>query len=179
MRDLGQILAGQAELIGEIVVSGGDDHFAGMVIARPSGAVGGGDAEFPVFAHDGFNPLVLANVEPVMLGDLAVVLESLLARGLLVRRGEWDLANFKQLGRGKKNHSCGVVKKRIHQAALVEHDDVKPEFLRFDGAGQAGRPCADHQDVGVHLGVRNSLDLGQSFDVFGGEKVGHWRLCDR
>ena len=87
MRDLGQVFAGKAELIGQIVVASGDDYFARAVVVGTAGAVGGRDAEVPVFAHDRFDPLVLANIEMVMLGDLAVVLESLFASRLL--RARW------------------------------------------------------------------------------------------
>ena len=84
VRNLRQIFAGQTELIGEVVVSGGDDHFAGVIVVRTAGAVGGGNTEVSVFAHHCLDPLVLPNVEMVMLGDLAVVLKSLFASGLLV-----------------------------------------------------------------------------------------------
>jgi hypothetical protein len=86
--------------------------------------------------------------------------------------GFW-FADFEQLRRSKKHHSRGIVKKRIYQTALVNNDDAKPKFLSLDTAGQASGTGSDHQNVGVHLGMRTSLDLRQRFNIFGGEEVWH------
>ena len=94
VRDLGQFFARKAQLVGHVVVSGGDDHLARAVVVWPAGSVSGRDAEVSVLAHYRLDPLVLANVELVVLGDLAVVLESFFARGFLMRSGEGDLADF-------------------------------------------------------------------------------------
>jgi hypothetical protein len=74
VRDLGQIFPGDAELIGQIVVAGRDDHFSRAVIVRTAGTVGGCDAEVSVFAIDCLDPFVLVNIEIVMLRYFAVIL---------------------------------------------------------------------------------------------------------
>ena len=104
VRDLGQILAGNAELVRQIVIAGRNDHLSRAVVMRAASAVGGRDAEIPVLAHDGLDPLVLANVERVVLGDLAVVLQRFLARGLLLGGGERNVADLQQFRRGEKHH---------------------------------------------------------------------------
>ena len=50
---------------------------------RPARAVGRGDAEVPVFTHHRLDPLILAEVDVIVLGDFAVVLERLFARRFL------------------------------------------------------------------------------------------------
>src|SRR5271155_135411 len=66
MRDLGEIFAGQTELIGEVVVSSGDDYFTSAIIARTTGTVRGRDAELPVLAHHCFDPFVLTNIQMIV-----------------------------------------------------------------------------------------------------------------
>ena len=84
--DLGEIFAGDAEVVGEIVVAGGDDELVGAMDELASELVGGVDAEVAVGAGDSVDVFVLADVEFVVLGDLAVVLEGLGACGLLAFR---------------------------------------------------------------------------------------------
>ena len=104
-----------------------------------------------------------------MLGNFAVVLERLFARGLLLRRGERNVADLQQFRRGEKRHVRGIVKERVHQASLVDDDDFEANLLRFDRAGQSRRSGADDEDVGVHLRMRLGLGLGQGVDDLGGE----------
>jgi len=44
VRDLGQIFAGNAELVKEIVIASGDDYFCSFVVVRTTHSVGGRDA---------------------------------------------------------------------------------------------------------------------------------------
>ena len=75
------------------------------------------------------------DVETVVLGDFAVILEGFLAGRLLLRRRKWDVPDFEQLGRGEENHARGIVKQGVHEASLVEHDHIEAVFLGFDSAG--------------------------------------------
>jgi len=109
----------------------------------------------------------------VVLRNFAVVLQSFFPSGFLPGRGERDVANFKQLGSGEEQHVRRIVIQRIHQTAFVEDDDSKSDFLCFDGAGEAGRPGANYQHVRALLRMRANFGLGQSFNVFGSEKVRH------
>src|SRR5271156_1091946 len=97
---------------------------------RPAGAGGGRDAEVSVFAHHRLHPLVLANIETVMLSDLAVILKRFFASGLLQRGRKRDVTNLEQFGSGKKSHACGIVEKRIDQTTFVEDDDFQADLLR-------------------------------------------------
>ncbi len=108
-----------------------------------------------------------------MLGNLAVVLERFLARRFLLGGGERDVADFQQFRCGEKDHVRRIVKERVDQASLVEHDDLEADLLRLNGAGQSRRSGANHEDVGTHLRARLSLGLRQSVDVFGSEEVRH------
>src|ERR1017187_10723711 len=91
--------------------------------------------------------LVLAHVEPVVLGDLAVVLKRFRAGGLLVGAGEGHVADLQQLRRGEKSHVRGVMEERVAQAALVDEHRRKARTLGLDGARHPGRAGANHQQI--------------------------------
>ena len=86
--DLGEVFAGDVHHVGQVVVAGGDDDFARGVAVLAAEVVAGADGEVEVLAGDGFDALVRADVELVVLGDLAVVLEGLIAGGLGVGLGK-------------------------------------------------------------------------------------------
>ena len=108
-----------------------------------------------------------------MFRNLAVVLQSLFASGLLPRGGERNIADFEQLGSGEKQHAGRIVIERIHQTTLVEDDDPEPDLLRFNRAGEAGGSGPDDQHVGARLGMRTGFSFRQSFKIFRGKKVRH------
>ena len=101
---------------------------------RPPGAIGSSDTEVSILAHHRLDPFVLANIQTVVLGNFPIVFECFLARRLLQRRSEGNVANFEQLRRSEKRHVRRIVKQRIHQAALIHDDDFEPDLLRFDCA---------------------------------------------
>ena len=76
---------------------------------RTASPIRRGNTEISVFAHDGLDPLILANVNMIVLGNLAIVLERFLSCGLLLSRGEWDVADFEQLRRREENHVRRIV----------------------------------------------------------------------
>src|SRR4030088_1676047 len=102
VRDPGAVLARNAKLVGKIVVSGGDDDRASAIAVWTAGAIRGCDAEAAILPHDGLDPLILADVELIMLGDFAVVLKSFFASGFLMGSRERNLADFEQFGSRKK-----------------------------------------------------------------------------
>ena len=116
-------------------------------VAGAAEAVVGVDGEIAVGAGDAVDALVLAHVELVVGGDLAVVLEGLVAGGLGVGAGKGNAADFEQLGGGEEGHVGGVVEEGVAEAALVDEDGAEAGFLGFDGAGQAGGPGADDEQV--------------------------------
>src|SRR5439155_21624073 len=80
-----EILTGDAQHIGQVVVSSSHDNFAGPVIIKPPGTVSSGHAKVSVFADNGLHPLILAHVQAIMLGHAPIVFKRLLPRGLMVR----------------------------------------------------------------------------------------------
>jgi hypothetical protein len=135
------------EVVGQVVVAGGDDELAGAVGDGAVEAVGCMDGKGAVRTRHALDGLVLADVEGVVLGDLAVVFEGLAAGGLLVGAGEGHVADLEQLGGGEEGHVRGVVEERVAEAALVDEHGGEAGALRLDGAGHAGGAGADDQQV--------------------------------
>jgi hypothetical protein len=147
MLHLAELFAGDVEFVGQVVVSGGEDELARAVSEWASEAVGGVDGELVVVAGDALDRLVGAQVERVVLGDLAVVFERLRAAGLLVGGGEGDVADLQQLRRGEEGHVRGVVEEGVAETALVDHEGGESAALGLDGAGQTGGAGADDEQV--------------------------------
>ena len=110
-------------------------------------AVDGVDREVLIAARDLGDALVLANVELIMLGDFAVVLEGLGAGGFLVRGGERQIADFEQLRRGEEGHVGRVVEERVGETAFVDENHVETFVLRVNRAGETGGAGADDENV--------------------------------
>src|ERR1700735_5135175 len=173
VRNLRQIFPRNTQPIRQIVITRRHNDLFRAVIMRPPGAVGRRNGEVSVFAHHRFHPLVLAQIEVVMFGNFAVILQRLFPRGLLQRSRKRNLANFKQLRGGEKRHVRGIVEQRIHQTSLVENNDLEPNFLRFDGTGQSRGSGPDYQNIGAHLRVRLSLRFGESHEFFTNKGLRH------
>ena len=92
-------------------------------------------------------PSVLQDMDGVVLGDLAVILEGFVPGGFLVGAGERYVADFEQFRRGKESHVGRIVEERVAEAALVDAGGAEAGALGFDGAGEAGGPGADHEDI--------------------------------
>src|ERR1017187_1254925 len=105
------------------------------------------DGKVAVRTNYALDRLVLADVERVVLSDLAVVFEGLAAGGLLVGAGEGHVADLQQLGGGEEGHVRRVVEERVAKAALVDEHRGEARALRLDGADHPRRPRADHQQV--------------------------------
>ena len=101
-------------------------------------AVGSGDAKIAVPAGYGFHPLVLVDIESVVLGDIAVVLECLRAGRLHVRGIERNVADLEQLRRGEKRHVSRIVEEGVDQAALVDNKHFQSDAMGLDRTREAG-----------------------------------------
>ena len=93
--------------------------------------------------------------------------------GVLQGRGEGNVADLQELWSRKENHVRGVVEERVHQASLVDDEDLEAGLLDFDGTGEARGPGADDHYVAARLWMCFGLGFGQSFHDRGSENVGH------
>ena len=157
MRDVREFFAGNAEAVGQIVIAGGNDEFAGGVDIRlgrrfienitaarecPERIVGPRmHAEVAVRAFDAGDQFAQVQVELVVLDALAVILQRFRASGLFGGADEGQIADFQQLGRGEENHVHGIVVQRIAQHAFIDDQRAQPRAFDFDGAGEAGGPA--------------------------------------
>src|SRR5690242_18520263 len=110
---LGQILASNIHIVGKIVVAGGDDKLARMMDAGGVRSIDGVNAEVTISTFDAVDAMVLAYVEGVMIGHLAVVLQRFTSIRLLIGTAERNIADLKKFGRCKERHVCRIVKQRI------------------------------------------------------------------
>lgn len=104
-------------------------------------------------AGDALHPLILADVQAVVLGDLAIVFERFLAIRLLIGAAEGDVADFQQLRRGEEGHVGGIVEQRVAEAAFVDQHGAEAVILGIDGAGQAGGSGSYDEYIAVGGGV--------------------------
>ena len=110
-----------------------------------------------------FDPMVLANLQVIVLGGSAVVLEGFLASGLHQRSGERDVTDLEQLRRGEKGHVGRIVEDRIHQASFVKDDRPEASFLGLNGAGQSSGTGAHDEDVDPRVALGDGLGARESF----------------
>ena len=157
VRHLGQIFAGDIEMVGQIVVAGGDDQLAREELGGTGERAGGVHQERAVGALDAVDRVILANVEAVELRDLAVVLQGLQAVGLLLRGDEGNVADLQQLRRGEEGHVGGVVVERVAQASLVHGNRGVAGAPGLDGAGQAGGTGSDDEYVELLHGFSRKI----------------------
>ena len=138
-----------------------------MELAGAAEAVFSVDGEAAVRAGDAFDAVVLADIEFVVGGDQAVVLEGFIAGGLGVGAGKGNVSDFEQLGGGEEGHVGGVVEERVADAAFVDEYDAEAGFLGFNCAGEAGGPGADDQKVVNWVWGRESRVWGMGYGVWG------------
>ena len=147
MHDLRQILARHMQIVGKVVIAGGEDHLASGIEARTSQLIQCGDREVFVAAGDLFDGLIKPEVQPIVFRDLAIVFERLIAVWLLVGAGEGYVANLKQLGSGEKGHVRRIVKERVAEATLVNEHGAQAYALDLDRARQTGWTRTHNQNV--------------------------------
>src|SRR5258706_2546500 len=110
-----------------------------------------------VFTVDCLDPLVLTDLQVVMLCSPPVIFERLQSSRLYERTRERDVANLKQLGRSKECHVGRIVKDRIDQASLFHDECFESGFLGFDRAGQSCRTRTYDEDVSLVVALRDGL----------------------
>src|ERR1700757_1447720 len=157
MEDLRQVLAGNIHLVSHIVITSRDNQLTRLVIVNAPETVRGREVEFAVPSHHRLYPLILSHVEVIVLGNFAVILERLFARGLLARSAEWNIADLQQFRGSKERHVRRIVVNRIDDAALVNGDCFESRALRLDGAGKPGWPGSNDDDIGARIRTRDSL----------------------
>src|SRR5258708_7452457 len=127
MDDLREVFTGHVEVVRDVVIAAGEDDFAGGIAAIFSA-----NGKVAVGAVETENALVLMDVELVVIGYAAVVLERFGAAGLLVERGHRNVADFEQLRRGEEDQIDGVVVNRVDHATLVEQHWMEAALLQLN-----------------------------------------------
>ena len=116
---------------GKVVVAGGHRDFFCGELRGNSLLVPRMHAEFSVGAFDALHAVAEPQVQLIVLGALAIILERFAARGLLRGARKRQIANFQQFRRGEKHHVDGVMVNGIAKAALVNHQRTHSRALGF------------------------------------------------
>src|ERR1039457_4765744 len=145
---LGEVLAGNVEVVGQVVIARRDHQLARAELEAAVETVDDVDCEVAIGAGDALDRFVLTDVEGVVLGDFAVVFEGFAAGGLLVGAGEGHVADLEQFRRGEKGHVRGVVEERVAEATLVDERGGEARALGLDGAGHACGTGSDDEQIG-------------------------------
>ena len=101
------------------------------------------DREIAFAAVDTLDALAQAQIEFVMLGDLAIVLQGFIARGLLAEADQRQVADLEEFGRGEENHVHRIVVEGVAKGRFVHDQDAHAGAFGFDGAGESGGAGAD------------------------------------
>ena len=101
------------------------------------------DREIAFAAVDTLDALAQAQFEFVMLDDLAVVLQCLVAGGLLAQADQRQVADLEKFGRGEEDHVDGVAVDRVAESRFVHYQDAHAGAFGFDGAGETRGAGAD------------------------------------
>src|SRR5438874_616052 len=89
-----QVFTGNSHVVGQIVVTGGDNNLFGPVFIMVVAPVNRAHLKASICAGDRSHALVLTHFQPIMLGHIAVILQGLMTVGLLVGGGKGNVANF-------------------------------------------------------------------------------------
>src|SRR5882724_2477496 len=157
VEDLGEVFAGNIQRVGQIVVTRRNNQLTGAIVIDPAEAIGRRNLKIVVTPGHRLHPLVLADIEMIVLGDLAVVFERLLPGGFLPGGAERNIADFQQFGGSEERHVGRIVVDRIDYASLVDGYGLEASPLGLDGAGQSGRTGADYDNVGRSIGLALAL----------------------
>src|SRR5579872_7087262 len=147
VQDLILIFAGDAEEIGDVVVSGGEDDLLRPVDVVASAAIGCGDFEGAVGTGDVVDALILVDVELIVVGDAAVVFQGFGTAGLFGQAGHGDVADLEQLRGGEEDQIDRIVVDGVYYAALLDQDGLQAAALQLDAAGEAGGTGAHYERV--------------------------------
>src|SRR5438034_11125358 len=155
MKDLRQILAGNIHLVSHIVITSRDNRLTRLVIVDAPEAGRGRAVELAVPPHHRLHPLILPDIEVIVLRNFAVILERLFACGLLAGSAEWNIADLQQLRRSKERHVRWIVIDGVDHAALVNRNHFESRALSFDSTGQPGWASANDDDIGARVRTRD------------------------
>src|SRR4051794_14507074 len=140
--DLPEVFARNVEPVGNIVVAAREDDLASRVAADV-----GANCEVAVRAVEAENPLVLVNIQPIMVGHPAIVLQSFGPAGLFIERRHRNIADLEQFGRSEENEVDGIVINRINDAAFIEEDGLEAALLQLYTASKTGGPRSNDRYV--------------------------------
>ena len=141
MRDVRQVFARDAHVVGVVVVANRQDNVARFVYSL-SGLSLKFPGAVPVNADDFF---VLVNIELECPYNLAIVLQGFVAGRLLTLRDKRNAADLQKLRCGEKNHLSREMKNGIRDAALFQDDISQSVSLAFDCRRESRRTPA-HDD---------------------------------
>jgi hypothetical protein len=148
VRDVRQILPGDAQEVRVVEIAGGEHHGGGAV-GLPVVRAPDLDREAAVgLAADVGHVLARADVEPVVLGHAPIVDEPIPARRLLVARDERDAADLDPLRRREERHAERIALDRADDRSPVQQHAGHVGLLRGDARRQTARAGADDQEVG-------------------------------
>ena len=142
-----QFFSGHIQEIRQIVVAGGDDDFAAAVFFARSVRSLRDNGVLAVAALDAIHAFKEPDIQRIVLRRFSVILERLVPRRLLRGANERQIPDFQQLGSGEKHHVHRVMKQRVAQATLVDHQGPHARAARFDGASEAGGTRADADQI--------------------------------
>ena len=135
MMNLAQFFARNLQQIRKIIVAGGNYHFPRVQHSRPAKTVDGVNNKCAIGSSYALDAMILADVQAIVSGHLAVILQGFVSRGLRVRAWKRDVADFEQFGRSEKGHMRWIVVKRIADATFIDRNRPKTCLLGFNRAG--------------------------------------------
>lgn len=118
----------------------------------------GSNTKISVRTVEAQDPLVLVNIELIVISDPPVIFESLGTSGLLIERSHRDIADLEQLWSCKEDEIDRVMIDGVDDTALIEEDCGVTAFLNFDSAGESGGTGSDDRYIKL-------------FHVFGGGEL--------
>ena len=156
VRHLGEVLAGNVQRIGVVVVAEREHQLPSAVAAPLAARLRyGADLEATVAGREAHGLLVLSHPQPEGLHDAPVVHQSLGPVGLGALADEGEAGDLEQLRRREEDHLAGESLDRVDDAALLDHDVAVAGAMQTRGAGETGGASADHDDV-VELAGRGA-----------------------
>ena len=121
---------------------------------NPSQPVSRSNSKIVVVASHRLYPVVLKQLQLVVLRNLAVILQRLLPSRLHIGRCERYVTNLEEFRRGEENHVRRIVKQGVYQAAFIQNQDLQTKPLSLNRASHARGPGANDEHI------RNPLRTG-------------------
>src|SRR6185437_10306268 len=134
-------------IVRQVVVAGRKYELLRGVYVRDVEAIACVYTEVPIASLHAFYALILPDVQRIVVGNFAIVLQRLAPIWFLVRTAEWNVADFKKLRRGEERHVGRIVKQGVHQAAFVDQNRAQSHALRVNRASHPRRTCSDYQYI--------------------------------